>query len=304
MGARRGFTLIELLVVIAIIALLVSLLLPALNKARSHAKAVKCLTQTRGFNLAANMYAHENESKFWYEGPDGAAEGQAGHGLWMFRLSEYYGEADQARYCPEAPLGSESGVNIGVIASDGVGAKHGSTFQAWNMAGWAGIPNDPSTPEGQDARRIRGGSYGLNLWIGLAPSNLPVFGAPWPNAHHRYWQGIAVGTSVADIPMLGDCAWFGAEPSHEDFGADFQGNIDALTYRHDEDIYRDNPPFAGNTTFAMYFSRIFLPRHLSRANWGFMDGSARPVDLDELPGLNWHREYQKAYDVFIPWLNK
>jgi prepilin-type N-terminal cleavage/methylation domain-containing protein/prepilin-type processing-associated H-X9-DG protein len=57
---RNGFTLIELLVVVAIIAVLVALLLPALNNAREHARTVACLSILKGIGSALQMYAGEN----------------------------------------------------------------------------------------------------------------------------------------------------------------------------------------------------------------------------------------------------
>ena len=56
----RGFTLIELLVVIAIIALLVTLLVPALHEAKRLAKVVICSTNLRGYAMGLHLYAEED----------------------------------------------------------------------------------------------------------------------------------------------------------------------------------------------------------------------------------------------------
>jgi len=58
-----GFTLIELLVVIAVIALLMGILLPALNKAKKQGKAVRCLSNLKQIGYAMYLYAQDNDNK-------------------------------------------------------------------------------------------------------------------------------------------------------------------------------------------------------------------------------------------------
>ena len=60
-GDARGFTLIELLVVISIIALLISMLLPALKQAREQSRRVACMSNLRGIGVGWRLYLDDHD---------------------------------------------------------------------------------------------------------------------------------------------------------------------------------------------------------------------------------------------------
>jgi len=75
MRKRTGFTLVELLVVVGIIALLIAVLLPALNRARASAQQLQCLSNMRQVGMSFRFYASDNDQ--WL--PFGRYEGYQGN---------------------------------------------------------------------------------------------------------------------------------------------------------------------------------------------------------------------------------
>jgi prepilin-type N-terminal cleavage/methylation domain-containing protein len=105
--ARRGFTLVELLVVIGIIALLISILLPALSRARENAKNAQCLSNLRQLGTVYQFYANDYKDQI----PIGYDGGSPWTGYYICQSATFYPlmgflyqgnylDAPQAFFCP------------------------------------------------------------------------------------------------------------------------------------------------------------------------------------------------------------
>src|SRR5437867_9923317 len=107
---RRGFTLIELLVVIAIIAILASLLLPVLARAKEKARVAKCLSNQKQIALGYLLYANDNSEYL----PLAADPRAASPCQWFWEISRYIAKEtasysnlvakDKVVACPSAKL--------------------------------------------------------------------------------------------------------------------------------------------------------------------------------------------------------
>ena len=100
-SARVAFTLIELLVVIAIIAILASMLLPALARAKEKAKQVNCLSNARQLSLGVMTYVDDHQSTFPPSADYSAPTSDPGR-VWTAKVLSYVG-SPEVFSCPSAP---------------------------------------------------------------------------------------------------------------------------------------------------------------------------------------------------------
>jgi len=96
-GRARAFTLIELLVVVAIIALLMGILMPALQRAKEQSRKVACANNLKQIGLSMHMYANENDGKLPLN--------RSGYWLWdiAYRTTDFIlasGGSRDTFYCP------------------------------------------------------------------------------------------------------------------------------------------------------------------------------------------------------------
>jgi len=260
----RGFTLVELLVVIAIIALLMSILLPALGKVRKQAKDVLCETNLHQWGTIFAMYADDWDGNFmrgWTENNPDCGETK-NTDYWMQALRPYYKDGD-LRLCPMA---TKPGTEIGQGPYGG--AAPDATFYAWGVFPEPDQCGEPSS-RWPPSTACDYGSYGNNSYICNPPlSCKDIQGHPMSLC----WRHTRV-KGGAYIPLLGDEQWIDCWPHDTDMPPDYEGQ-----------------PWQQLTPGNM-MARVCINRHDGFVKWVFLDYSVQKLPLRCLWKQRWHRTF-------------
>jgi prepilin-type N-terminal cleavage/methylation domain-containing protein len=189
---RRGFTLIELLVVISIIAVLISLIAPAVQTARRSARNLECINNLKNLALAVHNFASSNGGQIpafdsaVYSDTDangtfdaGEISGAPGYG-WPVSLLQYLDRADMQRVIDDA--------------KQGIGVTTGNT---WYIPG---STNLSSTQRG--ITHATDGNVQLNTW-------LKVFTCPEDQNNYRQPLGLSY---AANLGYVSQARWGADDP--------------------------------------------------------------------------------------------
>ena len=125
----KKFTLIELLVVIVIIAILISMLMPSLNRAKKKARQVVCLSNTRQIGVSNNMYLKDNNMTYAPHRNEDASgnpypDGDSNLRIWSDIIAPYHGNNFDLYRCPERKKWTNSAGATQDIVLTGPDALH------------------------------------------------------------------------------------------------------------------------------------------------------------------------------------
>jgi prepilin-type N-terminal cleavage/methylation domain-containing protein/prepilin-type processing-associated H-X9-DG protein len=257
MSFKKGFTLIELLVVISIVALLMAMLMPALNKVKEQAQAAVCRSNLRHWGVTFKLYLADHDDKM----PGG----------WLDVLYPYYKDLDLA-LCPSAKK-----VKSGwVTEADGDVTIQGGKFSAWgrkitdteDQDRWLEMLGYFNPQAKSEAVRLGYnevfGSYGMNGHVGGTGMAETDEDSDWLTADVK---------GAYRAPVLLDGAG-GGVPLHWDDPPEYDGQF-----------YFSSP-------MNIHEIRNFcVNRHNRGVNVLFLDFSTRKVGLKDLWDLEFKREH-------------
>jgi prepilin-type N-terminal cleavage/methylation domain-containing protein/prepilin-type processing-associated H-X9-DG protein len=204
MGCRKAFTLIELLVVIAIIALLMGILMPALNRVKGMGKAVVCRSRLREWGLMFKFYTDDYDGHFnpgWDVGETT---------LWMNAFRPYYKDNWGLLLCPTAVIPMKDLSDMGTFKA------------AWR---------DVALPGGGTYRYVF--SYGINSWTNDMHKDRNS-----TRPEEYFWKTITNIRGANQVPLFGDSTWHDGWPQEDDepvskpdnFGIADMGTADEMNH--------------------------------------------------------------------------
>jgi prepilin-type N-terminal cleavage/methylation domain-containing protein/prepilin-type processing-associated H-X9-DG protein len=247
----KAFTLIELLVVIAIIAILASLILPALASAKRKAKDINCISNCKQIGLAHSMYLQDNKKTVVYY------DAKEGYVLWLKKILQNSAQVNRVRICPVITHESVKRVSKPSQAM----AEYGTVDEAWL---W---------------------TYGSTNYFGGYAFNGWMYSDGGVDSSREFKSETSIQRPAA-TPVFGDAMWVDAWPVANDVPArnlyEGQGSGGGMSRyclaRHGAVGVAPRNVAAGTK----------LPGGI---NISFADGHSALVPLESLWRQSWHLNY-------------
>ena len=256
----HGFTLIELLVVIAIIALLLSIILPSLKKAKEKAREVICKSYLKQWGYVSVMYAEDSEGKM----PDGATASAAST-VWMNIFRDYYQEP-KIRLCPAAVRVSPDPADI--CADNAVYYR----IRGFKDKAWTQVYKDTTIETDT-------GSYAMNSW-----AMNPPLGWAGGSYNNYFWRNAFV-KGGSNVPLFMDARTPGLNPKingTDELAPDVEDDMDPLGWSNSmKRVCTDRHSGAINVSFLDQSVKKVGLKGLWKLKW------SQEWDIGALPSNAW-----------------